>query len=141
MANKRIKDLPSATTPTAGDVVAIDGLTTRSMTVENFVIFANATAAVVQHVTASGPASINNNAAIVQVDQTSGAPITLTLPLASNKTCDVLISDWKADAGTNNITINATSPDKFPGGLSSWKIVADGGSVFLRRIPGAGYTV
>ena len=141
MANKRIKDLPSASNPDAGDRLAIDGTTTRSMTVEALQAHLISVAPTDQHITASGPATINNDAGIVRVDQTSGAPIPLTMPLASNKTCDVLVADWKGDAGTNNITINATSPDKFPGGLSSWKIIADGGSVFFRRIPGVGYTV
>jgi hypothetical protein len=36
MSNKRISDLPLATSTTTGDVVAIDGSTTRSITVENF---------------------------------------------------------------------------------------------------------
>ena len=35
MANKRISDLPEATSSTTGDVVAIDGTTTRKITVEN----------------------------------------------------------------------------------------------------------
>jgi hypothetical protein len=35
MANKRISDLPEATSTTVGDVLAIDGLTTRKVTVEN----------------------------------------------------------------------------------------------------------
>jgi hypothetical protein len=35
MANKRISDLPEATSATVGDVLAIDGTTTRKITVEN----------------------------------------------------------------------------------------------------------
>lgn len=35
MANKRISDLPEATSSTVGDVLAIDGTTTRKITVEN----------------------------------------------------------------------------------------------------------
>lgn len=35
MANKRISDLPEVTSSTVGDVVAIDGTTTRKITVEN----------------------------------------------------------------------------------------------------------
>jgi hypothetical protein len=94
-----------------------------------------------QHITAAGPAAILNNSGIVRVDQTAGAPITLTLPLASAKTCPVLIADWKGDAGTNNITINTTSPETFPGGLTTWTIAGNNGSVFLRPIPGAGYVL
>jgi hypothetical protein len=94
-----------------------------------------------QHVTAAGPVAIGNNTGIVRVDQAIGAPITLTMGLASAKTCPVLISDWKGDAGTNNITINLTGGDKFPGGLTSWIIAADTGSVFLRPIAGVGYVL
>jgi len=36
MANKRIKDLPAATETVAGDILPIDGTTTRGITVENF---------------------------------------------------------------------------------------------------------
>lgn len=36
MANKRLTDLPEATSSVVGDVVAIDGATTRKITVENF---------------------------------------------------------------------------------------------------------
>lgn len=36
MANKRIKDLPSATSTTTGDILPIDGTTTRGITVEDF---------------------------------------------------------------------------------------------------------
>ncbi len=94
-----------------------------------------------QHITAAGPASVAANAGIVRVDQTVGAAMTLNLPLSSAKTCPVLISDWKLDAGTNNITINLSGTDKFPGNLTSWKIAADGGSVYLRPIPGVGYAL
>lgn len=93
-----------------------------------------------QHITASGPAIIANNAGIVRVDQTVGAAITLNLPLAANKTCPVLIADWKGDAGTNNITIAPSGTEKIQG-LSSWKIAADTGSVYLRPIPGVGYVI
>lgn len=94
-----------------------------------------------QHITDPGPVAINNNTGIVRVDQTVGAAIELDLPLASDKTCPVLISDWKGDAGTNNITIKTTGDDTFPGGLTSWTIGNDTGSVFLRPIAGAGYVL
>jgi hypothetical protein len=94
-----------------------------------------------QHITSAGPVTITNTAGIVRVDQTVGAPITLTLPLASDKTCPVLIADWKMDAGTNNITYETSGSDTFPGGLTSRKLRADGASVFLRPIPGVGYAL
>jgi hypothetical protein len=101
----------------------------------------SSTTQIEQHITDAGPVDILPNAGIVRVDQDTGAPITLTLPLASDKTCPVLISDWKGDAGTNNITIALSGSDKFPGGLTTWTIGADAGSVFLRPITGAGYVL
>jgi hypothetical protein len=96
---------------------------------------------ITQIITAAGPAAINNNSGVVLVNQTVGAPITLTLPLSSAKTVPVLISDFKGDAGTNNITINLAGADKFPGNLTSWTIGGDTGSVFLRPISGVGYAL
>ncbi len=94
-----------------------------------------------QHVTVAGPAAVLANAGIVRVDQAVGAAMTLTMPPASAKTCPVLISDWKADSDVNPITVNLTGADTFPGGLTSWKINAQGASVFLRPIPGVGYAL
>lgn len=101
----------------------------------------SSTTQIEQHITAAGPVSILPNAGIVRVDQSAGAAITLNMPLASVKTCPVLISDWKGDAGTNNITIALSGSDTFPGGLTSWTIAADTGSVFLRPISGVGYAL
>jgi hypothetical protein len=84
---------------------------------------------------------VNANTGVAVVNQTVGAAKTLTLPLSSVKTCPVLISDFKGDAGTNNITINLTGSDKFPGNLTSWTIAADTGSIFLRPISGVGYAL
>lgn len=93
-----------------------------------------------QHITAAGPAAVLANAGIVRVDQTVGAAITLTLPAAADKTCPVLIADWKNDAGTNNITLTPDGSEKIQG-LSSWTIGGDGGSVFIRPIAGVGYVI
>lgn len=94
-----------------------------------------------QHITAAGPVSVLPNAGTVRVDQTVGAAITLNMPLSSAKTCPVLISDWKGDSDVNAITINLTGSDKFPGGLTSWTINAQGASIFLRPISGVGYAL
>lgn len=99
------------------------------------------TTGIVQHITDPGPADILPNAGIVLVDQTVGAAITLNMPLASVKTCPVLISDWKGDAGTNNITVAMAGSDELPGGLTSWVIGGDTGSIFLRPASGFGYTL
>lgn len=93
-----------------------------------------------QHITAAGPIAVLTNAGIVRVDQTVGAAMTLNLPPAASKTCSVLISDWKGDAGTNNITINPSGTEKIQG-RSSWVIAGDTGSIFLRPIPGVGYAI
>ena len=94
-----------------------------------------------QHITTAGPVSVLPNAGLVRVDQASGAPITLNMPLSSVKSCPALIQDWKGDAGTNNITVNLTGSDKFPGGLTSWTIAGDTGSLRLSPVAGAGYTI
>lgn len=99
------------------------------------------TAQIVQTFTAGGTEAINPNTGIAVVNQTVGAAKTLTMPLSTVKTCPVLISDFKGDAGTNPITINLTGSDKFPGNLTSWTIAADTGSVFLRPISGVGYVL
>lgn len=93
-----------------------------------------------QHITAAGPATINNNTGIVRVDQTIGSAITLNLPAAASKTCPVLICDWKGDAGTNNITIAPNGSEKIQG-LSNWTLAGDNSSVFLRPIAGVGYVI
>jgi len=105
------------------------------------VIFAPVDSSTHQEITSGATATVDQDASIVRVNKTVGGAITLTVPDAHLKTCDVLISDWKMDAGTNNITINLSGTDTFPGGLTSWVIAADGGSVFLRRIPGTGYAL
>lgn len=93
-----------------------------------------------QHITEAGPVTVLNNAGIARVDQTVGAAITINLPAAANKTCPVLVCDWKGDAGTNNITIAPNGSEKIQG-QSSWIIGADTGSVFLRPIAGVGYVL
>jgi hypothetical protein len=93
-----------------------------------------------QEITSGASANVNANAAIVRVNKTVGSATTLTMPLAENKTCDVLICDWKNDSSTNNITINPSGSEAIQG-LSSWTIAGDGGSIYLRRIPGVGYAV
>jgi len=94
-----------------------------------------------QHITAAGPVTIWDNAGIVRVDQTVGAPITLNMPLASAKTCPVKIIDWKGDAGTNPITIALSGSDKYQGNLTSWVLDADGASIALDPITGVGYGI
>jgi hypothetical protein len=93
----------------------------------------------VQDITTVGPVLILAGTGVVRV-QNVGAPVVLTMPLSANKIGSVLISDWLNAAGTNNITVNLSGADKFPGGLASWTIAADAASIFLRPVPG-GYAL
>jgi hypothetical protein len=96
---------------------------------------------VLQDVVDPGPAVIQLDANIVRVNQTVSAPITLLMPLSSAKVGNVLISDWKADAGMGNtITAQLAGGDVFPGGGNTWDIAGNGGSIFLRPVPG-GYAL
>lgn len=100
---------------------------------------ATATQGVVQDVAAPGPVNVQTSSTIVRV-QNVGAPVTLVMPLSANKVGGVLISDWANLAGANNITINRSGGDVFPGAGTTLTIAADGGSVFLRPVPG-GYAL
>lgn len=79
----------------------------------------------------AGDVTVANNDGLIVVNKTVGAATTVTLGAASSKIGPVKIVDFKADSGTNNITINAAGSDKFNGNLSTWVIGADGGSVVL----------
>lgn len=105
-----------------------------------FLTLTAASVQITQDVTSPGPANVLTNAGVVRVNQLVSAPITLVMPLSSTKIGSVLITDWKGDAGANNITIQRTAPDVFPGALTSWTIGADTGSVFLRPVAG-GYAL
>src|SRR5882672_291640 len=83
-------------------------------------IFSPADTSTLQEITSGTTAIIDQTARVVRVNKLVGGAITLTVPDSSLKTCDVLISDWKGDAGTNNITVNLSGVDKFPGNLTSW---------------------
>ncbi|MBR0948326.1 hypothetical protein ABIF68_007852 [Bradyrhizobium japonicum] len=94
-----------------------------------------------QEITSGASATVATNAKTVRVNKTVGGAITLTMPLAATMGPEqILIADWKGDAGTNNITINLTGSEKIQG-LSSWVIAADNGSICLRPIPGVGYAL
>jgi hypothetical protein len=125
--------------PTTAMVVVLDE-TSSTYKLQSLSNLLASTAQIEQHITAAGPVTINNNTGIVRVDQTVGAAITINLPAASNKTCPVLIADWKGDGGTNNITITPNGSEKIQG-QSTWTIAADTGSVFLRPISGVGYVI
>lgn len=107
----------------------------------NFAALLASASSLEQHITAAGPVDILDNTTIVRVDQAVGAAITLNMGDSSTKVGSVKIVDWKGDAGTNNITINCTGTDEFQGGLTSWTIAGDCGSVVLSPSPGVGYAI
>lgn len=94
---------------------------------------------VLQDVAVAGPTAIAVNTTILRV-MNVGAPVALTMPLAANKLGAVLVSDWANLAGANPITITRSGADVFPNGATTWTIGGDGGSVFLRPVPG-GYAL
>lgn len=92
--------------------------------------------------TSSGSVTVAATDSLIAINKTVGAATTVTLPLAASKTVPVKVSDWKGDAGTNNITINVSGSDKLNGNLTSWTIAGDGASlVFSPLQDGSGYAV
>lgn len=121
-------------------VAVLDGVSA-SYKITSLSALISGTTGIDQHITAAGPATVLNNAGIVRVDQAVGAAITLNMPLSSAKTCPVLISDWKSDSDVHNISIVLSGSDKFPGGLTTWTIAAQGASLRLSPISGVGYAI
>jgi hypothetical protein len=94
-----------------------------------------------QEVTSGASVAVGIYSRTVRVNKTVGSATTLVMPTSSTKEGDVLISDWKDDAATNNITIVLSGSDVFPGGLTSWTIASNSGSIRLDPIPGVGYAI
>lgn len=105
-----------------------------------FLTAAIGTVTVEQDVTAGPTVNVLQNAGVVVVNQTVSAPITLNMPLSTAKIGACLISDFKGDAGANPITVQLTGADKFPGGVNTWQIAGNGGSINLRPVNG-GYAL
>ncbi len=91
--------------------------------------------------TTPGDVAVLPTDSLIAINKTTGQATNVILPLASSKSGPVKVADFKGDAGTNNITIITQGSDKFSGGLTSWIIGADTGSVLLHPIPGSGYAV
>jgi hypothetical protein len=94
-----------------------------------------------QEVISGSSVAVGTYSRTVRVNKTIGSATELVMPTAASKEGDVLISDWKLDAATNNITIVMSGSDLLPGGVTTWTIAADGGSVRLTPVPGVGYAV
>lgn len=92
--------------------------------------------------TTAGGVTVANTDELIVLNKTVGAATSVTLPLAANKLGPVQVADFKGDAGTNNITVNRSGGDVFPGGLTSWVIAADGASAtFSPLSDGSGWVV
>jgi len=92
--------------------------------------------------TTAGAVNVAANDGLIAINKTVGASTTVNLPAASTKVGPVKVSDWKGDAGTNNITVSVTGTDKLNGNLTSWVIASDGGSIVLTPLnDGSGYAV
>lgn len=94
----------------------------------------------IQEITAGPAAAVDVLSNVVLVNQAVAGAITLNLPPAETKVSGVLIADWKFDAGTNNIRIVPSGTQKIQG-RADWTIAGDGGSIFLRPLPGIGYAI
>lgn len=89
-------------------------------------------------VVAAGAVAIAANDSVVAINKTVGAATACGLPLAINKIGPVTISDFKRDAGTNNITISPSGGELIQG-LATLTLAANGASVRLFPLPGVGY--
>lgn len=94
---------------------------------------------VLQDVTTAGPVTIGTTTTILRVLNV-GAAVALVLPPSANKFGGVLVVDWANLAGTNAIQISLSGGDTFPNGAALQTINGDGGSIFLRPVPG-GYVL
>ena len=137
-----ITEADSIPDPTSRFVVVVSG-TQDDQLYERIAVddFIASTAGNVQEITAGGAQSIEETAAVVLVNQTVGAAITLTLPLSAAKVGQVKVVDMKGDAGANNITVVPTGSEAFQAGLTSWTIGSNAASAVFSPIPGTGYAV
>jgi hypothetical protein len=139
MAIAEVDGIPD---PTSRFVVVVSG-TPDTQLYERIAIddFTASLSGNVQEITTGGPHNIEATAAIVLVNQTVGAAITLMLPLSAAKVGPVKVVDMKGDAATNNITIVPSGSEKYQAGITSWVIGSDAASAVFSPIPGTGYAV
>lgn len=124
---------PQAPTPPAGD--NDNSISTTAFV--NAAIAANN--GITRVVTAAGAVVIAINDRVVAINKAAGAPTAVTLPLAATKNGPVIISDFKRDAATNNITIGTTGGELIQG-LATLTLAGNGASAQLFPIPGIGYS-
>lgn len=95
-----------------------------------------------QIITAGSTVNVSANDGLIAINKTVGSATTVNLPASATKVGPVKVSDFKADASTNNITVNVVGSDKLPGNRTSWTIAGDGASVvFTPLADGSGYAV
>lgn len=132
--NPNLTGDPQAPTPAAGD-------NDQSIATTAFVTGAVATAnGIYRVITAAGSVTIAPNDRVVAINKTVGAATPVTLPLAATKNGPVIISDFKRDAGTNNITLTGTGGELIQG-LATLTLAANGASAQLFPLPGVGYSL
>lgn len=95
-----------------------------------------------QDIIAGAVVNVAVNDGMIKIAKTVGSATQVILPPASTKVGPVTISDFKGDAGTNNITVTLSGSDKFPGNLTSWVIAGDGASITAKPLKdGSGYAI
>lgn len=79
---------------------------------------------------------------LIVLNKTVGSPTVVNLPASGSKIGSIKVSDFKGDSETNNIQIKTVGADVFPGGLTTWTISNNAGSlVFTPLKDGSGYSV
>lgn len=96
----------------------------------------------VQIITSGSTVNVAASDGLIIINKTVGSATAVNMPASATKIGKCKIVDWKGDAGTNNITINANGTEKFNGNSATWTIAADGASLVLDPIStGIGYGV
>ncbi len=124
----------------ANSLVAIFNKSTLVWNVTTLATVVNASQTI-QYITGALDVNAAATDGLIALNRTIGAPSNINLPLSSTKIGKIKVADFKADSGTNMITVNVFGGDTFPGGGTTWKINADGASAVFDPIPGVGYAV
>jgi hypothetical protein len=96
----------------------------------------------VRVVAEAGTITVGANTRVLIMNRTADeSPSNIILPVAASKIGDLKVVDWKGNSGTFPHTVALSGSDKFNGGLSTWKLWADGASINLTPLSGLGYSV